>query len=49
MYPITDSWTPTAFWPSQRSYHTAVWTGNEMIVWGGIFDFATLLEHRQQI
>ena len=21
--------------PSARSYHTAVWTGSEMIVWGG--------------
>src|SRR5205807_6799416 len=22
--------------PSARSYHTAVWTGSEMIVWGGL-------------
>src|SRR6266853_532318 len=33
--PITDSWTPTASWPSQRSFPRAVWTGSEMIVWGG--------------
>src|SRR5207248_1361522 len=33
----TDSWTPTstANAPSGRQGHTAVWTGNEMIVWGG--------------
>lgn len=30
-------WTPTATTdaPSARSGHTAIWTGNEMIVWGG--------------
>jgi N-acetylneuraminic acid mutarotase len=35
--PITNSWTSTsaANEPSARIYHTAVWTGNEMIVWGG--------------
>jgi hypothetical protein len=22
--------------PSPRLYHSAVWTGNEMIVWGGM-------------
>ena len=22
--------------PSGRNYHTAVWTGSEMIVWGGL-------------
>ena len=33
--PSTDSWTPTATAPSARSSHTAVWTGTEMIVWGG--------------
>ena len=35
--PITNSWTSTstASAPSARIYHTAVWTGNEMIVWGG--------------
>ena len=35
--PATDSWTPsnTANAPFARINHTAVWTGNEMIVWGG--------------
>jgi N-acetylneuraminic acid mutarotase len=35
--PSTNSWTSTsaANVPSARIYHTAVWTGNEMIVWGG--------------
>ena len=34
---MTDSWTATSTSnaPSGRSYHTAVWTGSEMIVWGG--------------
>jgi hypothetical protein len=33
----TDSWTPTstANAPFARFYHTAVWTGSEMIVWRG--------------
>jgi N-acetylneuraminic acid mutarotase len=32
-----DSWAPTSVYnaPAGRSYHTAVWTGTEMIVWGG--------------
>ena len=35
--PGTDSWTATstADAPDGRYRHTAVWTGNEMIVWGG--------------
>jgi N-acetylneuraminic acid mutarotase len=36
--PITDTWTPTsstANGPTFRIGHRAVWTGNEMIVWGG--------------
>ena len=36
--PLTDNWVPTSTGPncpSERDYHTAVWTGNEMIVWGG--------------
>jgi N-acetylneuraminic acid mutarotase len=35
--PNTDSWTPTSITnaPPTRTYHTAVWTGSEMIVWGG--------------
>jgi N-acetylneuraminic acid mutarotase len=34
---IIDTWTPsgTANAPSGRSLHTAIWTGSEMIVWGG--------------
>jgi N-acetylneuraminic acid mutarotase len=35
--PITDTWTATSTInaPAARSVHTAVWTGSEMIVWGG--------------
>jgi N-acetylneuraminic acid mutarotase len=35
--PSIDSWTATstANAPSGRSSHTAVWTGNEMVIWGG--------------
>ena len=35
--PGTDSWTATSTTnaPTGRSSHTAVWTGSEMIVWGG--------------
>ena len=34
---IDDSWTATSLTnePSARELHTAVWTGSEMIVWGG--------------
>lgn len=40
--PSTDNWTATSManTPSARNYHTAVWTGGEMIVWGG-FDAAS--------
>ena len=33
-----DTWTPTSVTnaPDARRWHTAVWTGTEMIVWGGI-------------
>jgi len=37
--PVSDSWTPTAVssgTPSARISHTTVWTGDEMIVWGGV-------------
>jgi hypothetical protein len=37
-YPSTDSWILTSTGtgcPSARCSHTAVWTGNEMITWGG--------------
>src|SRR5678810_201050 len=35
--PSTDSWTATSTTnaPEARVYHTAVWTGSQMIVWGG--------------
>ncbi len=35
--PVTDSWiaTSTTNVPTGRYDHTAVWTGSEMIVWGG--------------
>ena len=35
--PGTDSWiaTSTTNAPAARFMHTAVWTGSEMIVWGG--------------
>jgi len=35
---IGDTWTPTDVIgpPDPRASHTAVWTGSEMIVWGGV-------------
>jgi N-acetylneuraminic acid mutarotase len=33
--PTSDSWAPTGKTPSGRAYHVAVWTGSEMIIWGG--------------
>ena len=35
--PDTDTWaaTSTTNAPVARSFHTAVWTDSEMIVWGG--------------
>ena len=35
--PLTDSWVVTSFIgaPHSRMNHTAVWTGTEMMVWGG--------------
>ena len=37
VHPATDSWaaTSTTNAPSARDFHKAVWTGSEMIVWGG--------------
>src|SRR5207253_934412 len=32
---IGNTWTATAGSPDSRQAHTAVWTGTEMIVWGG--------------
>jgi N-acetylneuraminic acid mutarotase len=42
--PATDTWTPmtTVGAPEARVYHTAVWTGSKMIVWGGIHGDAWL-------
>ena len=36
--PAANSWTAvtTNGAPAARYFHTAVWTGSEMIVWGGI-------------
>ena len=41
--PATDVWTATSTTntPSARSQHSAVWTGSEMIVWGGDGPFDT--------
>ncbi|MFQ5719446.1 MAG: hypothetical protein ACE5IK_07835 [Acidobacteriota bacterium] len=37
--PLLDAWSPTSTaagaTPTPRTRHTAVWTGSEMIVWGG--------------
>jgi N-acetylneuraminic acid mutarotase len=35
--PASDTWTPTSLSnaPQARSGHTAIWTGTEMVVWGG--------------
>ena len=36
--PDSDSWQPTSLGanvPSARNLHTSIWTGDEMIVWGG--------------
>jgi len=35
---IDDTWAPTAAPLSARESHTAIWTGSEMIVWGGFFN-----------
>ena len=46
--PASNSWTPTNTYnvPQPRSSHTAVWTGSEMIVWGGVGQdiFSSLLD-----
>ena len=36
--PSTDTWTALPIGPSKRERHVAVWTGSEMIVWGGAFN-----------
>jgi N-acetylneuraminic acid mutarotase len=37
----TNNWTPTNTYntPEPRTSHTAVWTGTEMVVWGGFNEF----------
>lgn len=42
--PATDSWAPVSMAgaaPSAREYHSAVWTGTEMIIWGGAYSQLT--------
>ncbi len=42
--PVNDRWLPTSITgvPSPRSEHRAIWTGTEMIIWGGVnWDFWT--------
>jgi N-acetylneuraminic acid mutarotase len=41
--PSADSWAPTSTTnaPEARENHTAIWTGSEMIVWGGFARVAT--------
>ncbi len=41
--PAADTWTPISNTntSSARSRHTAIWTGNEMIIWGGQDDSVT--------
>jgi hypothetical protein len=34
-HPTSDSWVPTSTAPIANHRHVAVWTGNEMAVWGG--------------
>ena len=42
--PITNGWTAvnTSNAPSARDSHTAIWTGSEMIIWGGYDGFDAL-------
>ena len=41
--PLTDTWRPitTNGAPSGREGHTAVWTGTDMVIWGGIDEMVT--------
>lgn len=36
--PATDTWTPTSLVgaPSGRHFHSAIWTGSRMVIWGGV-------------
>ena len=40
--PTTDTWAATGGAPSARASHSTVWTGSEMIVWGGADDSGSL-------
>src|SRR6266478_1065145 len=42
--PSSDTWTSTSITsaPSGRIWHTAIWTGTEMIVWGGLSNLGHL-------
>jgi N-acetylneuraminic acid mutarotase len=48
-HPSTDNWTRTSLSnaPSARADHSTVWTGSEMIVWGGGDYFGTLTTGRK--
>jgi len=38
--PLSNSWSPTSLedsCPAERAFHTAIWTGEKMIIWGGIY------------
>src|SRR6185436_11606300 len=43
--PAADAWSPVTLTgaPSPRDTHSAVWTGSEMIIWGGFTDAAGAL------
>lgn len=44
--PTTNSWSPMNEGinnPEERRVHTAVWTGTEMIIWGGFNGFGSLI------
>ena len=45
---IDDTWTATSIQPLSRFYHTAVWTGTEMIIWGGSRG-GSPVQHRRQV
>ena len=46
-----DTWVPTSLTnaPEARAGHTAVWTGSEMIVWGGGHQRPDISEHRREV
>ncbi len=46
--PVTDTWPVmvTSGLPAGRVYHTTLWTGNEMIFWGGMSNSSGLIGGR---